>query len=225
MNKPVTAWSYSRLSKYETCPYAFKLEFHDGIKPPQGKAAERGDAVHKGLAATLKQPPGVVTPEAKQAKKWEMFTGLFDAVKSLENCVEQQWGFGREFVPSTWFGKDVWYRAVLDVVAFYPDNHATVIDWKTGKKYGSYDDQAEQFALATFSRYKNVKSIDSRLEFVDSGEEELAEFTRADHPGLIEKWKKRAAVMFADTEHRPRPSDSCRFCHFRKSNSGPCAFG
>ena len=220
---PITAWSYSRFAMWETCPLQFKLTHIDKHPKPTSAAMQRGDKIHKGIAAYLtgaaEAPPAEATKHPFPAKLIEELKGFDDKV------IEQQWGYTRSWQPTGWFGKDTWFRNIADVAVLYDDLTADVPDWKTGKKYGSNADQMELTAVAMFKRFKPVKHVTARMVYLDSGEEDVAEFAKAEEPALTAKWENKVAPMFSDTVFAPRPNDKCRFCDFSRSNQGLCKFG
>ena len=87
----VTAWSYSRYALYELCPLKFKLKHIDKIPEPGSPAMERGDRIHKGVAAYVtgasQEAPQDAVAHPFPAKLIEELRGFPDKV------VEQQWGF------------------------------------------------------------------------------------------------------------------------------------
>lgn len=221
MSKPLTAWSYSRYALYAQCPLKFKLEVIDGQKQPQSPAMARGNKIHVDLANYLKGTgtlPAVVTAPYQVKLYAEM-------AAFPEKLVEHQQGFTRQWKPTGWFGSDTWYRQVYDVALLYEDMTAEAVDHKTGKKYGSNAEQMELQALSLMCQYKPVTHVTTRLVYVDSGEEEIAEFPATDREALKAKWEAKVAPLFADTVFAPRPNDKCKFCHFSKSNNGVCRFG
>ena len=220
----VAAWSYSRYDTYQLCPLKFKLRVIDKLKEPQSPVMARGDGVHKQVAAFIMSKPGELPlpPDVKypfQAKLLRELQAFEDKV------VEQQWGFTRQWEPTGWFSKDTWYRQILDVAVLYEDMHAEDIDWKTGKRYGSNDDQMELQALSLMRHFKPATGVTTRLVYLDHGMEETAEFVKADEPKLLAKWEKKIEPMFADTQFLPRPNDKCKWCAFSASNQGQCRFG
>lgn len=223
--KPITAWSASRLSAYERCPFAFAEENVYGNKAPKGPAMERGIEVHDDMADVLR---GKLTLGQVRHAPAHLndFVPTINDLKRNAPIVEEKWAFtkgmGRE---DKYFGPNVWYRASLDAGVFWPDNSFTVVDWKTGKRYGSNDEQMEQYAMMLFARFRDVREIETVLAYLDTGDVERAEFQRADYHRLKEKWYARVAPLFADKIFAPRPGPHCRWCHFRKSNDGPCNFG
>jgi hypothetical protein len=218
--KPLTAWSYSRYALYEQCPLKFKLEVLEGIKQPASPAMERGNKVHVALANYV---TGKTTtpPETHDKIRYvvEQIRDFHDKV------VEQQWGFTKSWRPTGWFGKDTWFRATLDVGLLYEDLTGEVADWKTGKRYASNDDQMELFALSFMCQYTPATHVTTRLVYVDTGDEEIAEFAAKHKDALRAKWEGKVAPMFADTVFAPRPNDKCRFCAFARSKGDQCRFG
>jgi hypothetical protein len=220
----VEAWSYSRWATYETCPLQFKLRHIDRVPEPQAPAMVRGNKIHKELAAHLNGAdeigPAPLPPEALK------FTKLIEELKNHQDkVVEQQWGFTSVWKPTTWFGSNVWFRSVLDVLVAYADETAEDVDWKSGKRYGSNDEQMETQAIAVFSKYPHIGHVTTRLVYLDIGEEEFAEFSSTDKEKLQEKWEKKVKPMFVDDMFVARPNDKCKFCNYSKSKQGLCRFG
>lgn len=219
---PITAWSYSRLSLYELCPRKFKYKNVDKLPEPKSDAMQRGIDIHKECEdyLTARTDALPATPRAM-----DRFGALFADLRAANPQVEQEWAFRADWKATGWFAKDCWYRATLDVGLLYPDNTFLVIDHKSGKPYGTNEDQMEQFAVAVFARYPQVKEVDTRLWYLDIGDEQKMEFLRKDFVALRDKWVARANVMFGERTFPAHPGTHCRFCHYRRSNDGPCQFG
>ncbi len=221
----VTAWSYSRLAQWETCPAQFAYKHIQKLKEEQSPAMARGDKIHKAAAAYITTPLDVQAPMPVELAKFAKLIDEARAVPAEFKVVEQQWGFSKSWRPTGWFGKDTWLRNIVDLGVVYPDGFADVVDHKTGKKYGSNQDQNELNALATMCRYPQISHVTTRLWYLDSGEEEIAEFEQHDKTEMIEKWEKRVAPLFEDTTFAPRPNEKCKWCAFARSKAGPCKFG
>lgn len=219
----VKAWSYSRFALYEQCPLAFKLKFLDKIPEEGSPAMERGNVIHKALAAyitgTGELPDVVKNPFQKQ------LYAQMRAIPAEDKLVEQQMGFTKEWKPTGWFSKDTYARVIWDAAFLYEDLTGEVGDHKTGKKYGSNADQMELFGLSFLAQYLPATHVTTRLIYVDAGEEEIAEFPASDKEPLIAKWSQKIIPMFSDTIFAPRPNDKCKFCAFSRSNKGLCKFG
>jgi hypothetical protein len=208
------------LALYELCPLKYKLKHIDKLPEPHSPAFARGNTVHKQAADYLEGKLLEPTDEIRN-----FGTRYFDELKELNPVVEQQWGFTSSWKPTGWFGKDVWLRAVLDALVIYPDATADVIDHKTGKKYGSNEDQMALFATVTFARHPSVKKVTTRLWYLDSGDEDIVEFERTQFPEMKAEWEKRAAYALNAKDFPPRPNDKCRFCPWSASQGGQCRFG
>lgn len=224
----VQAWSYSRYELYVQCPLKFKLRHIDKLPEPKAPAMERGNTVHKAVAAYISVPATIESvqppPEASQ------FLHLMNELRAIpDKQVEQQWGFTAAWAPTGWFGAGTWFRSILDVGVLYADMTFEDIDWKTGKKYDSNQEQMETQALAIMCRLKPVAHVSTRLAYLDSGEESFDEFPARDKEKLMRKWESRVAPMFADDMFVARPNDKCKWCAFSRSNwtgkGTPCKFG
>jgi hypothetical protein len=195
------------------------------IKEPAGPAMQRGRDIHKEAEAFLTSPRKVKMPA-----NLRNFAEQMEQLRGLKPSVEQQWGFRDDWSPTGWFSNDTWARVVLDASVVYEDNTADVIDHKTGKKYGSNDEQMELFGLATFKKFHehNLTQVTTRLWYLDIDDpkenEVVAEFKAKEVPALERDWNKRVRPMFADRKFPPRPNDKCRWCFLSKAKGGPCKF-
>ena len=224
MNAIPTTWSFSRWACWDTCPLQYKLKFIDKRPDPPSPAMARGDKIHKALARYGGQIPGEPMPDAVVDPFQKQ---LVDEIRDYEDkVIEQQWGFGVNWKPTGYFGKTTWLRSICDVGLLYGDD-AEVIDWKTGKVYGSNADQMELFALTTFERFPGQTrgGVKTRLIYLDVKQEQEERFAYADLDRLRAKWTKRAEDMLNDRQWLPRPNDKCVFCNFSRSKGGPCRFG
>ena len=218
-----TTWSFSRWATWNTCPLQYKLKFIDKLPDPPSPAMARGDKFHKAIAKHLigndPCPPEIVSDFHKQQVAEMKAFG--------DKMVEQQWGFSAQWRPTGWFGNVTWLRAIADVVLLYGDSSVEVVDWKTGKKYGSNKDQIELFALTTAVRFgqNTTNGVRTKLIYVDADSEDEEEFKASDMKALQAKWDDRAKSMLADRQWLPRPNDKCKFCNWSRSKGGQCRFG
>lgn len=229
MSAPVTAWSYSRYADYKQCPLMFKLKHVDRIKPPGSAAMDRGSAIHKEGENYLKAPKAGKVPES-----YKYFAGQMKELHALKPRVELQLGFSEEWKPATatardpygWFAKDVWLRIVCDVDVRYEDHTADIVDFKTGKKYETNEEQVELFSCAPFMEDPAMAHVTTRLWYLDQehDNEVIREYTRKDFNLIQKDWTKRVRPMFNDRRFAPKPNQKCKWCHFRKENGGPCKF-
>lgn len=228
---PVTSWSFSRYSDYRDCPAKFKYKHIDRLKEPPNAAMERGTAVHK-LAENYLN--GLIRAVPKE------LAAMADDFKRLKaqkvKFVEEQWAFTANWGETRWDDwTNCWLRVKMDVSYIVPEHRALVpIDFKTGRpreeKNAEYEEQLELYSMTGLLKQPEIQVVSPRLWYVDHGvihpnpEEREIEYTRADLPGLQKKWVARVKPMFNDRTFKPTPGDACRWCHFRKSNGGPCKF-
>jgi len=123
-----TAWSYSRLNSYETCPKKF---WHSSVRKDvveaESEAMRYGKLVHKALELRV----GKKKPMPLNLRYLEKYAArLADAAG--EKLTEMQLAIDASFEPCSWFAKETWCRAILDL-AIVKGSHAIVFDYKTGK--------------------------------------------------------------------------------------------
>lgn len=222
MSNGVDAWSYSRYADYKQCPLRFKLKHIMKMKEPGSPAMQRGSDIHKEGEIYLKasrQPKKV--PASYQHFKEEM-----QQLWSLKPMVEQQWGFTREWAPTGWFGRETWLRIVADAALLYDDNTADLIDFKTGRKYDTNEEQVELFSAGIFMKFAHVEHVTTRLWYLDQPDdnEVIREYTRKDFESIRKDWEKKIVPMFKDKRFAPTPNEKCRFCAFSKNKGGPCPY-
>lgn len=225
MGKPLTAWSYSRLSTYEKCPKQAEYKYIEKLPEPESPALENGKRVHETIAQYLRGD----LPANDPIPGWTYFASLFRQLRDLEPLVEQEWGFTRTWDATGWFGRDTWFRSVLDAGLIYEDGTADVIDFKTGKPYEQDTaKQAELYAISVARRYPQVRTITVRFWYVDlaqEGKEAVYRFNADMVPALLAKWTERAERMLTDKIFAPKPGQHCKWCAFAKSAGGPCKYG
>lgn len=220
---PVLAWSYSRYSDYKQCPAKFMYKHLMRMPDPGNAAMQRGTVIHK-LAEDFVRGKCDLAPELKSVKV------EINHLKDNFAVVEQNWGFRNDWSwngKPNWFDADVWFRAKADAIVLYDDDTAMLVDWKTGKKYFSNEEQVELFSLAAFQRYPNLTAVDTRLWYTDADPDDneiQREYTRADVERIQRDWDKRVIPMFRDRRFAPTPNDKCGWCPFSKAKGGPCKF-
>lgn len=217
----VTAWSISRLNTYEQCPFKFKLTVVEGIKEPGSAAMDRGAEIHKHAELYLKNETKVVPDSCK------LLALEFEEIKDLGAKSELEITFTKDWQPCGWFDKEAWLRLKLDALVLDGDT-IRLIDFKTGKNKGGYEDQLEIYALAALVMYPDIKHVAAELWYLDSGEVIGTSHGAYTHEMLDElkhKWAERVSPMFHDEIWAARPNKFCNWCFFRKSNNGPCEWG
>lgn len=214
----IAAWSYSRYSTWRQCPLLAKLKFVDKLKEPDNKHQAKGTRVHD-LAEKFVKGEIAGVPE-----ELALFSKQLTALKRAGAKAEQSIAFTKDWRLTGWFDADAWVRIKTDAT-LVKGKKARVVDYKTGKRYEpDHDEQLELYAAAVFLVYPEVETVSAEDWYIDSGKTEALEFTRGMLPGLLEKWQGIVRPMMADGRFEPKPSDKCRWCHFRKNNGGPCRY-
>lgn len=217
MTNPITAWSFSRLELYEQCPAKFKYRHIDKLPEPAHPAMARGAEIHKEAESYLKRDTLLPAPTLMS------FGAMFAELREHSPMVEQQWAFTEKWKPTGWFAKDCWVRVIPDAAVLYEDDEAAlVIDFKTGKKHGENADQMELFALAAFSMFPMVKEVETRLWYLDAGEEVTETYANEGLAEAKQEWADRVAPLFNDEEFLPRPNFKCKWCAYSRAEGGPC---
>lgn len=233
MSNGITAWSYSRYADYKQCPFRFKLKYIDKLPEPGSPAMARGSEVHKEGENFLK-----ATKPKKLPVSYQHFAEEMEQLRGLSPLVEQQWGFTRDWSPTSWFGGDTWLRVVCDVAVVYDDNTMDVIDFKTGRKWDTNEEQVELFSAGALCRFPDVELVTTRLWYVDqpADNEVVREYAREpgrkdedgqpvkDLSSIMTDWEKKVVPMFKDKRFAPTPNNRCKWCSFRKDAGGPCKF-
>lgn len=143
--KDVWAWSFSVLSIFEQCRKKyFHLKVKKDVKDGDSEASREGKLIHDALHHRVIDAKPLPVP----MRHMEAMAARF-ADAPGEKFGEMRMALNRNFEPRGFFAKDVWVRAVLDLL-IVRDNRATLIDWKTGKK--KLDWTQLQLSAAVLSR-------------------------------------------------------------------------
>lgn len=212
----ITAWSYSRLSTWETCPAKAKYKFLDKLPEPDSPAASRGSEIHSLAELYIKGDLKQLPVELEQVSEFlEPLMG---------GQTELQLAFTKDWEACSWFGPQVYCRVVFDVVKV-DGARGVVVDHKTGKqRQEEHTDQLRLYALTSFVQWPEVEEIEAQILYIDHGERMRMTFKRDSLPELKEYWDNRASKMMADDIFSPKPNPGCRWCAFSKSKGGPCIF-
>ena len=220
--KKIDAWSWSRYFDYITCPLKAKYKHVDKLKEPGNTAMQRGNDIHKEAEDYTK---GLIKTLPASLK---LFKKEFADLKKRHPAVERQDAFDSTWShlgADGWFSKLAWLRVKMDAQYFdLKPREIVVIDHKTGKMRDGYEEQLGLYAAADIQLVQGATAVRTQLWYLDEGEIVEQKFSFDDAKDLQKEWTKKVKPMFADARFAPRPNDKCRFCHFRKSNGGPCKY-
>lgn len=215
--KMFTAWSYSRLSDYESCPLMAKLKYLDKLSEPLNKAMERGSRIHKEaeyyVKGKLKKLPGSL----------ELFDVEFEELRKLYMTrkvrTELEIGLDDTFTECGWFGEDTWVRVKADVL-YEGDDVWTIIDHKTGKVQDSHKDQLSLYALGAFAMAPDgMENVEAELWYLDEGEVVKTCYSIGDVPKLKKEWTRRSKQMMSAKVFQPKQCYKCKWCPFSHSSN------
>jgi CRISPR/Cas system-associated exonuclease Cas4 (RecB family) len=214
----IVAWSYSRLSSWEECPAKAKYKFLLKLPEPASPYAARGTDLHSLAEDYIK---GKIIDVPTQLSNVQEY---LDELKHADTKTELQLAFTEAWEPTEWFAMNVYCRVIFDAVRVLPEK-TVVVDHKTGKKrQDEHTDQLRLYALATFKQWPETPVVDAQVIYIDQAERLRMTFTKDKIPELQAYWDERAGKMRADDMFSPRPNPNCKWCHYRKSNGGPCQF-
>lgn len=211
------AYSYSAIKAYESCPASYKFSRIDKLPSPSGPAAERGKMLHAELEEVLKGGLDILSPELLHLQPQLLSLKAQRAVPELEFAINRDWNKVEFKDPTAWF------RGIIDV--YVPlGSSATLLDWKSGKNR-DYLDQVAVYATVVFAIEPEVVQITPIISFVDLKKEiTYSKISRESYPTLRKNLEQRIITIEEDRIFAPNPSVNCRWCPYRKSNGGPCAW-
>lgn len=216
----VLPWSYSSLQAFETCSRRFYLtRIAKVVKEPQTEATLWGNEVHKALELAV----GDGTP---LGPRFTQYQPIVDKLRATDGkkFTEQKFGLTNSFKPTTFFGKDVWFRGVLDLTIVKPRT-AVVLDHKTGK-VKTDGDQLKLFAAATFAQHPYLETVKTGYVWLAYDKVTTKEFKKDDVPGIWQEFiprVKRMEKALDDDKWLPNPSGLCRdWCPVGKKNCEFC---
>jgi hypothetical protein len=206
VKKPFT-WSYSKLKNYESCPKRhFHIDIEKSVKEEESEQLTWGNEVHAALAKRIDKG----TPLPLPMKSYETWCSRILATPG-DILVEQKLAITRDFGPTGFFAKDVWFRAVGDVIKLNR-SVALTADWKTGKIV----EDSQQLALSAacvFAHYPSVQAVRSEFIWLKEDATTHGIFLRSDMPGMWRGlWPRIEALEAAHdhTNYPPKPGSLCR---------------
>lgn len=224
-------WSFSRLSKFQTCPRAFYYAYVLRIPEPDTPALQFGKLVHDVLAEALAYNR---KPEELVAQKINSYN-LLDPAKDGQEAVRITEDFLRNFVPAPgisriWLEKKLEGRIGEEKVAGYGDlieegdDEIIITDFKTNWEPYEVNDtfQLGLYALLAQQQpeWSELKKISVRLWFLRNNEIKAADLAPtqiqevADQVQGIIASIKDAMTLPGPVGFSPKPGHLCRYCSY-----------
>lgn len=233
----INSWSFSKLQDFEKCKFLAWLKHDQKIPEPErplppGKtehANDRGTRIHTSCELYINGTEHQLAPEADLH-----FGPQIDLLRVLHAdglvSLEGEWGMDRDWEVCDW--KEAWLRLKLDAIVFHGDTEATVIDFKTGRKFGNEIKHGEQLALyqlVSFLRYPKLERVTAELWYLDQKPgENLTSVTFMRDKGLKYRsnFDRRGHKLTTCTSWEPNPNvHSCKWCQYGPWNGGQCQSG
>jgi RecB family exonuclease len=207
-------FSNSSIKAYEQCPFKYKLTRIDGLKEPTGEAAERGKTIHTEFEFAL-MGIGKINDERSY---WNDY---IEILKSHKARPELKVGITKNWLTCDFDDPDVWLRGVVDAI-YETDNSVHILDWKTGKER-DYADQLNLYAAVAFAIYPHIEKVSTEICYIDHNKHVNYGYVYRKQFEELKQWvTNRITKIENDDVYAPNPTYGCKWCHFRKSNGGPC---
>lgn len=209
----MTAWSYSRLSNFETCPRKYaEISVHKNVRDEGSPASREGDEWHKAIAAYIKSD----TPLPLRMR-W--MAQLLDRLKAQpgDKYVEEQLAIRADLNTTGWFAPDVWCRSIFDFTLDMGTT-AITIDWKTGRHVNEDFTQQRVASAVLMLHAPELESVKFAYYYTQTRSmvpTPPEEVKRKDIPKIFAALKPRLAQYdYAhETNQFPaRKNDGCRWC-------------
>ena len=210
----MTAWSYSSIKTFDQCPKKYyHLKVAKDVKDEGNDASRYGNDAHEAAEMFIKH--GTPIPE-----KFKIMQPVVHTLAKFkgEKHTELKLGVRKTdtgFEPCDFFGKDVWYRGIVDLL-ITNGTTAHMVDYKTGKnaKYADMK-QLDLMAGAIFVHFPDVMRIKSGLAFVVSNEFPTKTHVRTELNQYMHVFQDQLHMLEQAEEHdvwNAKSSPLCGWC-------------
>ena len=189
-------YSYSQVSRFATCPAAYK--YNKELKALPSDAMAAGSNNHELIAAHLKNnevPLEIGGPRLKAFIRY-----------NLKNVTSVE-----EKINFSVLGYD--YTGIIDAYSINGQT-ALIVDWKSNKSNFVDEKQLKLYALALTQIYPELQYFDCRFFFINQDYAEKFEFTRDEIDEFSGELIDGAAAIENETEFNPMPGAHCKYCAF-----------
>lgn len=211
-------YSFSRISTYINCPFAYKKYYLEGVKTESNSAADVGTYVHEHIRTQIQEeemPFINLSIEGLEVAK-DFIHNSEDIMlelafrynyETLET--EQDIFINKEFKEVEPDSKDAFLRGIVDLILF-SDEGIIVLDWKTGR---SEPDLLQLYIYAILVEAKYGK-LPKEVGFIKLRDKEIK--TIPITKKAIEQVKKYLLkvieVIENDEEFKPKVGKQCSYC-------------
>lgn len=207
---PDIAWSYSGIKTFQSCPKKYyHLKVVKDVKDSPNESSIYGTEAHK--AAELYIANGQDLPA-----KFEFMRKHLDTLNRLEGdkYCELKCGLNKDMEPCDFFAKDVWLRAVIDLLIVNTrTNVARVVDYKFGKSKNADTSQLQLMALVVFKMFPQIKKVKAGLLFCPEDKMIPAQYTAEESKDMWMHWLPEVARLedsYVTNVWNANPSGLCK---------------
>lgn len=206
---PLVAYSYSRLTSYETCPKKYyALSVAKTVKDPSNEYTDYGSELHLSFANFLKK--GTMLP-----LHLRQYLPLLNQIKAApgEHVIEQKICLNEDYTSVDWFAPDAYLRVISDLTILNGAK-AAMFDWKTGKMYDDFT-QLKLVAGVLFILAPEVESINMAYVWTKTRKVTRETMTRGEAPAMwaqILPRVQRYQDAHAALDFPARAGDHCKYC-------------
>lgn len=202
----IPPWSYSSLTKYETCPRQYRhLRVLKDVVDPPTEHTRWGNEVHQALEHRVvnKKP----LPEGMQ--QWERIAAKFDNPQGRV-FTETKFALTRNLTPCAWTAETCWVRGIIDV-GVDAGPRVLLADWKTGKvKHDT--DQLKLFAALYMQAKPYVEQVKTAFIWLAHNKLTKEHYTREHLPDIWEDFIMRSERLKAAFERDKWPAKPSGLC-------------
>jgi ATP-dependent exoDNAse (exonuclease V) beta subunit len=234
-------WSISKADLGKQCGLKFQWKYVEKKKEQVSVRSEGrvGSAAHKAMELVLKgsdmQNAFTVASvdnklTTKEIDDLMTFNGSITAflqriakfkakAPAIDTLVEHQFGLTRELKPSTFFGKDVFFRGVYDFGLRLENRDLVIIDHKSGAPsddMSKYTNQLNSYALAGRQLFPEIKGVQSALHYLQDGSLVWGTYiTTTEIDERLAAWLMTYLNESVEgIDGKPRPGWYCGFCGY-----------
>ena len=206
------SFSFSSLSLYNTCPFAYKLSYIDKVKPVRSTALVKGSNVH----SILEKYPEIQEKEYKFNENLivsnflnsEIGNYFKDVLLNKKTAREFKFGLTRDFENDTF--KDSFFHGIIDLI-FFENDELNLCDYKTGK----FKENQDFSQLLSYSLYfKNYDKIKINYLYVEHNKINSKVVTKEDIEKTQDFIIKTTDIISEDKVFKRNCGKHCNWCQF-----------
>jgi len=205
----VIPWSFSSLTKFETCPRQFYLTRIARVVTEQETEAIRwGNLVHDAIEKRIKGEAPL--PEAMAVYE-PILVPIINGSAGRDAFTERSYTLTRNLTPTEWRSNDAWTRCRIDA-GIVGEKTAVLFDWKTGKVKSELDQLIHSSAVLMTSEPRLMR-VAFNFVWLKFNRATGGSIKRSDLPEIWKGYNMRVQRLLNAVESNkwvPQPSGLCR---------------